>query len=139
MWRRGRRPISATAAKGNKDARFSYAFVWSGTAASGLNIHAAMAVNGTTPFANSYALAVEGPWVVGYAVDNTKFGTPASSHAIVWDADYQPIDLNAFLPAGFVGAIAQDVDAQGQSSGVIYTAEGRRHAALWVPTAPSQP
>lgn len=125
--------VRREAAKGNKDQRFNYAFAWTGTAVSGLNIHpypmnAAANVNLT----QSYALGVNGTWIVGYAGDQAKFGTPAYSHAIVWDADYQSVDLNAFLPAGFVGAQATSVDAAGNVAGFMAKADGTRHAVVWV-------
>ncbi len=82
---------------------------------------------------HSYALALNGSRIVGYAGDQSKFGTPAYSHAIVWDANYESVDLNAFLPAGFVGAQALAVDADGNIAGFMAKADGTRHAVLWVP------
>ncbi len=127
--------VRQEAAKGNKDQRFNYAFVWSGTAASGINIHP-YPVNGQlgVNLTQSYALGVNGGWIVGYAGDPTKSGTPAYSHAIVWAADLSSYDLNAHLPVGFVGAQAVAVDAEGNVSGFIAKADGTRHAAVWVRT-----
>lgn len=127
--------VRQEAAKGNKDQRFNYAFAWSGSSASGVNIHpypvnAQPGVNLT----QSYALGVNGGWIVGYAGDATKSGTPAYSHAIVWGADYSSYDLNVHLPAGFVGAQAVAVDAEGNVSGFIAKSDGTRHAAVWVRT-----
>ena len=128
--------VRVEAAKGNKDQRFNYATVWTGTPESALNIHpypANMMPN--VNFTNSYALAMNGRWVVGYAGDQNKFSTPAYSHAIVWDADYSSIDLNAFLPAGFVGAQATGVDENGNICGYMSKADGTRHAVVWTRNA----
>ncbi len=125
--------VRREAVNGNKDQRFNYAFVWSGTAASGLNIHPypANALAGVN-LTQSYALAVNGPWIAGYAGDQAKFATPAYSHAIVWDVNYQATDLNAFLPVGFVGAQATSVDAAGNVAGFMAKADGTRHAVVWL-------
>lgn len=125
--------VRREAAKGNKDKRFNYAHVWTGTAASALNIHPSPVNN--LPGINltqSFALAMNGPWIVGYAGDEAKFGTPAYSHAIVWNENFESIDLNDYLPEGFVGAQAGAVDADGNVSGFIAKADGTRHAAVWV-------
>lgn len=125
--------VRQEAAKGNKDKRFNYAHLWTGTAASALNIHPYPLNN--LPGINltqSFALAMNGNWIVGYAGDETKFGTPAYSHAIVWSSSFESIDLNAFLPEGFVGAQATSVDADGNVSGFIAKADGARHAAVWI-------
>lgn len=126
--------VRQEAAKGKKDARFNYAMVWSGTSASALNIHP-YPINAAPDIvlSHSYALAINGSRIVGYAGDQSKFGTPAYSHAIVWDANYESVDLNAFLPAGFVGAQALAVDADGNIAGFMAKADGTRHAVLWVP------
>lgn len=128
--------VRVEAVKGAKDQRFNYAYVWTGSSASGLNIHA-YPVNpiAGANLTQSWALGVNGQWVVGYAGDAGKLGTPAYSHAIVWDGNYQSVDLNAFLPAGFVGSQALSVDADGTVSGFIAKADGTRHAAVWIRTA----
>ncbi|WP_374087263.1 hypothetical protein [Methylomicrobium lacus] len=118
--------VRSEAPKGNKDKRFNFATVWSGTAASALVIH-------PYPFTHSYAAAVNGPWIAGYAGDDSKRSTPAYYHAIVWDStNYQPTDLNTYLPAAFVGSQAFSVDAQGNVAGVALTADGQRHAVVWM-------
>lgn len=125
--------VRQEAVKGNKNQRFNYAFVWTGTAASAMNIHPNPMNNlPGVLLSHSFALNLNGRWTVGYAGDQSKFGTPAYSHAIVWDASYQAIDLNAFLPAGFVGAQALSVDADGTVSGFMSKADGTRHAVVWV-------
>ncbi len=116
--------VRVEAVKGNKDARFNYATVWNGTAASAQIIHA-------SPFTHSYATAVNGPWIAGYGADQTKPGTPAYYHAVVWDVNFHPLDLNAYLPAGYVGSQAFAVDAHGNVAGSMVAADGTRHAVLW--------
>lgn len=109
-----------------------YATVWTGTATSAVVIHATP-VNAApnVSFTHSFATAVSGNWIAGWAADSSKSGTPAYYHAIVWDGANQSYDLNAFLPAGFTGAQALAVDAQGNVSGVMISATGQRHAAVW--------
>lgn len=125
--------VRSEAAKGNHDARFNYATMWTGTVESATTIHPYPINNPTTSFSHSYATAVNGQTIVGYAGDQSATGTPAYYHAIVWDASLNSIDLNAFLPAGFVGSQAFSVDAQGNIAGVMSTADGQRHAVQWVP------
>jgi hypothetical protein len=109
-----------------------YATVWTGNATSALVIHATP-VNAAQNliFTQSYATAVSGSWIAGWAADSTKIGTPAYYHAIVWDGANQSYDLNTFLPAGFTGAQALAVDAQGNVSGVMISTTGQRHAVVW--------
>lgn len=127
--------VRVEAVKGQKDARFYYAMVWNGTAASAQNIHT-VPVNAMAGvnLSHSYAQGISGSLIVGYGGDQSKFGTSAYSHALVWDASqsYQATDLNAFLPAGFVGAQALSVDAQGNICGFMAKADGTRHAVVWV-------
>ena len=126
--------VRVEAAKGNKTARFYYATVWSGTAASAVNIHPApVNADPAAIFTNSFALGTSAGRVAGYATDSTRTNTPAYYHAIVWDAAYNSVDLNAFLPAGFTGAQALSVDADGTVSGVMINAAGQRHAVAWIP------
>lgn len=116
--------VRREAANGNKDKRFYYATIWNGSSASALNIHPA-------GYGNSYATAVKGTWITGYASDETRFGTPGYYHAIVWDSSYQSTDLQSYLPAQFVGSQALSVDESGNVAGVALTAGGQRHAILW--------
>lgn len=125
--------VRQEAAKGNKNKRFTYAYVWTGNAASGLNIHPYVSNADGALLEFSYALKVKGPYIVGYATVPARTGTPAYNRAIVWDANYQATDLNAFLPAGFIGSIAYGVDESGYVAGVMTKADGTRHAVVWVP------
>ncbi|MBL9183255.1 MAG: hypothetical protein JNN17_14045 [Verrucomicrobiaceae bacterium] len=125
--------VRVEAAKGNKNKRFTYAYVWTGTAASGLNIHPYVSNADGALLEFSYALKVKGPYIVGYATVPAKIGTPAYNRAIVWDASFQAIDLNAYLPEGFIGSTAYGVDESGNIAGVMTNADGTRHAVLWMP------
>ncbi|MEY4385957.1 MAG: hypothetical protein RLY20_1240 [Verrucomicrobiota bacterium] len=120
--------VRVEAVKGNKDARFNYATVWTGTAASAVNIH-------PYPFTHSYAMSVAGSYIAGYGADAAAIGTPAYFHAIVWDGNFQFTDLNNLLPAGFVGSQALAVDANGNVAGYMMAADGTRHAVVWMLTA----
>lgn len=129
--------VRVEAAKGNKDKRFNYAMLWSGSAASAVNLHP-FPVNAMpeVSLTQSYALGMNGSWIVGYATDANKSGSPAAAHAIIWDSQFQSLDLNAFLPGGFVGAQAVSVDEQGNVSGFMSKIDGTRHAVLWRVSAP---
>ncbi|MBL9168894.1 MAG: hypothetical protein JNN07_14235 [Verrucomicrobiales bacterium] len=119
------------APKGNKTARFNYAMLWTGTAASALNIHPYPVNAGDVVFTHSIALGLSTTYIAGYANDPAKINTPAYNHAIVWDSVLQSIDLNAFLPAEFIGAQAYGVDEAGNVAGVATKANGERHAVMW--------
>lgn len=126
--------VRAEAAKGAKDRRFNYAHVWSGTAASALNIHPYVSNADGVSFDHSYALSVAGAYIAGYATVTTGTTTIGRSRALVWDANLQATDLQAFVPAGFISSVAYAVDAEGNVAGVMTKADGSRHAVLWVPT-----
>lgn len=105
---------------------YSSATLWKGTAASAQNMG--------SPFDQSYALGISGNAVVGYGYNGKGVGAYATYHALVWNATtFQTTDLNAFLPAGFTGAMATGVDAAGNVSGTIITPDGLPHAAVWLP------
>lgn len=112
--------VRAEAANGNKDKVFNYATVWKGTATSALNIHPYL-------FTHSYATALNGQAVVGYALD-----AKGINHAIAWDANYQATDLNDFLPAKYVGSKAFSVDSEGNVAGVAFDSRGYQHAVVWM-------
>lgn len=112
---------------GNHTTRINNAFVWDATAASARSIHPA-------GFLQSCATSINGSSIVGYAYDGYGLGMVPTYHAILWNSSLQPIDLNAFIPDGFTGAMAHSIDAEGTIAGTIFTADGLRHAALWIPT-----
>lgn len=115
------------AADGNATRRVDNAFIWDATAASAHSIHPA-------GFLQSYATGINGSSIVGYAYDDYGPGAVAAYHAILWNSRLRPVDLNAFLPDGFTGAMANSIDAEGTIAGTIFTANGLPHAALWIPT-----
>lgn len=124
--------VRQEAANGNKDKRFNYAYVWSGTAASGVNIHPYASSADGAALESSYALSVAGGNIAGYATLSTGTTTIGRPRAIVWDSNLQATDLQAFVPAGFVSSVAYAVDAEGNVAGVMTAADGSRHAVLWV-------
>jgi hypothetical protein len=124
--------VRVEAAKGNKNRRFNYAHVWTGTAASALNIHPYMSSADGALLESSYAMKVKGSYVVGYATVSTGTTAIGPARAIVWDAAYQATDLQAFVPAGFVSSVAYAVDENGNVAGVMTRVDGSRHAVLWV-------
>ncbi|MBL9114705.1 MAG: hypothetical protein JNJ83_06820 [Verrucomicrobiaceae bacterium] len=125
--------VRVEAVKGNKNKRFTYAYVWSGTSASGLNIHPYISTRDNTLFEGSYALDVAGSHIVGYATVPSAVGTPGYQRAVVWNASLEATDLSAFIPTQFIGSVAYGVDASGNIAGVMTKADGTRHAVIWVP------
>ena len=115
------------ATHGSLTKRINKAFVWDATVASARSIHPA-------GFQQSYATSINGSSVVGYAYNDDEEETTGRYHAILWNSSLQPMDLNVFLPAGFTGAMANSIDAEGTIAGTIFTADGVRHAAVWIPT-----
>lgn len=125
--------VRVEAVKGQKDKRFNYAHVWTGTAASALNIHPYASNADGKLFEHSYALKVKGAYIVGYVNLVTGTTSIGPQRAIVWDSNYQATDLHAFVPAGFVTSVAYGVDESGNVAGVMTKADGTRHAVLWIP------
>ena len=125
--------VRVEAVKGQKDKRFNYAHVWTGTAASALNIHPYVSSADGAFLEHSYALKVKGAYIVGYANVVTGTTTIGLTRAIVWDSNYQATDLQAFVPAGFISSVAYGVDESGNVAGVMTKADGTRHAVLWIP------
>lgn len=101
-----------------------HAGMWLGSAANFVDLH-------PTGAAYSSANGTNGVSQVGYAV----FGSTA--HAILWNnSSASAVDLNAFLPNGFVGAEAYSIAANGDIFGYAYTASGRTHAVSWTQPVP---
>jgi hypothetical protein len=125
--------VRREAVNGNKDRRFNYAHVWTGTAASALNIHPYASSADGKALDHSYALKVKGSYIVGYANVSTGTTTIGLARAIVWNSNYEATDLQAFVPVGFVSSVAYGVDENGYIAGVMTKADGTRHAAVWVP------
>ena len=126
--------VRVEAAKGNKNKRFTYAYNWSGTSASGVNIHPYISTRDNTLFEGSYALDISGPHIAGYATVAAAIGTPAFQRAVVWNANFEATDLSAYIPAEFIGSVAYSVDSSGNVVGSMTKADGTRHAVVWVPS-----
>ena len=83
-----------------------HAYMWSGTAASALDLHPA-------GYLSSEALAVRGAYQAGYGM--TALGY---AHALVWHGTAASVlDLNNFLPAGYVTSQALGIDPDGSIVG----------------------
>jgi hypothetical protein len=109
----------------NKPAFNSRAVIWSGTAASMVELR----LPGGFIF-NYFATGVSNGRVVGYGIDTTT----SQSHALYWATATTPVvDLNQFLPAGFTGAVANSIDANGRIVGTAFQ-DNQQHAVVWVPT-----
>ncbi|MBS0660618.1 MAG: hypothetical protein JSR82_20550 [Verrucomicrobia bacterium] len=125
--------VREEATRGNKEKRFNFAHVWTGTAASALNIHPSTSSADGALLEHSYAQKVRGPWIVGHATTKATATTPARFRALVWNANYEATDLNAFLPPEFIHAQAVAIDEAGNIAGVMWKADGTRHAVAWLP------
>ena len=106
--------------------RINKAFVWDATVAGARSIHPAV-------FQQSYATSINGSSIVGYAYNDDEEETTERYHALLWNSSLQLMDLNVFLPPGFTGAMANSIDAEGTIAGTIFTTDGVRHAAVWIP------
>lgn len=101
-----------------------HAGMWTGSAASFINLH-------PTGADYSSANGTNGVMQVGYA---SYSGT---SHAILWNGSAaSAVDLNAFLPSGYVGAEAYGIGSNGDIIGYAYTSTGRTHAVVWSQAVP---
>lgn len=124
---------------------YSYAFSTSGNMQAGqvvdssFGMHAGMWMSSATSFVDlhptgadySSANGTNGSSQVGYAVYS------GTSHAILWNGSAaSAVDLNAFLPSGFVGAEAYSIAANGDILGYAYTSTGRTHAVTWTQSVP---
>jgi len=95
----------------------SHAFLWTGSAASAIDLHPASGFNATA------AMGTDGSQQVGYGIDSS-----AMWHALLWfgnAASY--VDLT---PDGALGARAYAC-RNGFQVGYVNTADGGQHAALW--------
>ncbi len=102
----------------------SRAVMWSGTAASMVTLPMP-----TGFIFNYYATAIFNGAIVGYGVDTTN----NQQHALYWaDQNTAAVDLNQFLPAGYVAATATGIDASGRIVGTAYSGTGF-HAIVWTP------
>jgi probable HAF family extracellular repeat protein len=97
-----------------------HALLWTGSAASVVDLHPA-------GFVNSWALGVGGGQQVGYGVGSD--GTP---HALLWTGNAaSAVDLH---PAGFAASRAKAV-SNGQQVGNGVCPDGTQHALVWKGTA----
>lgn len=102
----------------------SHAFLWNGTAASGVDLNPA-------GFALSEALATSGTRQVGYATPTSG----ALAHAMLWTGSASSaVDLS---PAGSYGSFATGTDGVYQVGYASYTPAFAAHATLWSGTAAS--
>ena len=102
----------------------SRAIMWSGTAASAVTLP----LPGGFIF-DYYATAIFNNMIVGYGVDTNN----NQHHALYWADENTPVvDLNQFLPAGYMDATATGIDANGRIVGTAYSGTGF-HAMVWTP------
>ena len=99
----------------------THALLWRGSADSVADLH-------PPAFSNSWAVGTSGGKQVGYADPPN-----GDRHALLWLGAAGVVDLNAFLPPGFVGATASGIDSTGDIVGVAWgpASQNRSHAFLW--------
>jgi hypothetical protein len=100
------------------------ALLWSGSTDAYVNLSPA-------GFTRAYARSTNGQQQVGEVGNAGSFTN--GWHAALWTgtaASY--VDLNRFLPAGFVSARAEAIDDQGNVAGFGYDAAGNQHALEWL-------
>jgi hypothetical protein len=104
---------------------YNHALLWSGTAASAVNLHPA-------GYDASAAYGVSGAYQVGDGFSPTSGGF---SHALLWNGSAaSAVDLH---PAGFDSSGAAAVSGAYQVGSGILTSSGARHALVWNGTAAS--
>ena len=124
------RAIDMTAARevgsvsvGTTTASVLHAYVWSGTAASAVDLH-------PTGYLSSEAMAVRGSYQAGYAVTSLGY-----MHAMVWHGTAaSAIDLNNFLPSGYLTSEVLGFDPDGSLVG--FASNGTyTYPVVWSPSS----
>jgi hypothetical protein len=106
-------------------------FMWTGSAASAIDLHPA-------GYTSSQARATNGVQQAGFGWVNNAAQIPRR-HALVWSGSAASVvDLNQFMPLGFTDAAATGIDAAGNVVGwaVKGSANGTAstHAVMWTPS-----
>ena len=108
--------------------RNPHAMLWSGTAASAVDLHPRQFQN----IAASAAVAVRGSQQVGYT---TSAGLAAIRHAVLWNGTASSaVDLN---PSGWAGSSATATNATQQVGNAFVSNTSPLHAAAWSGTPES--
>ena len=112
----------------------SHAVLWTGTAASAVDLHPPGPAS-STGFVTTIAAATNGSQQVGYSVPAVFGG--GKEHALLWSGTADSmVDLHQFLPPGFGSSGALGIDAAGNVVGWASPAVvniGQDHAILWLP------
>jgi probable HAF family extracellular repeat protein len=107
-----------------------HAYMWNSLSSSvGIDLN-------TSQFVETAAVAASGNKQVGWGEVGTFVprGTPAAYHAVVWFGSAGScIDLQRFLPVGFVASKAVAIAPDGTILGIAEDKSGKTHAFLWVP------
>jgi hypothetical protein len=107
---------------------FTHAFLWNGTADSGIDLHPV----GLTGITNSYAIGISGNQQTGVGY-NSSF--PLTYHALVWNGTAaSAVDLHPNI-SGFDSSIADGTDGVRQVGEVENTITRSSHALVWSGTA----
>jgi hypothetical protein len=99
-----------------------HAFLWSGTASSGIDLHPA-------GFTDSRAVDTNGVEQVGWGLTDS-----GEAHALLWSGSSEScVDLSAYLPAGLTNSRAYSIDDAGNIFGDALDAAGIYHVIEWSP------
>jgi len=140
-----------------------HAYVWTGTASSGRDVHPsayqASYIKGVDGKTEVGAVATASGWhaflwVTGSSGVNLEppnsvqseavaayqgtqvgwVGSASSYRAAAWSGTAQSfVDLNQFLPSGFVGSKAAAIASDGSIAGFAQDSNWKMHAILWLP------
>jgi hypothetical protein len=103
-----------------------HAILWSGTAASAVDLNPAGS-------SNSEAFATNGVWQVGYTGIPTGSQPPYLPNAMVWKGTADSaVNLQSLLPSNFGLSTAYDVNSAGDVFGMAEDTSGYFHAIEWV-------
>jgi len=119
----GEQQVGILRVKPPEESLQQHAALWSGTAASAIDLH-------PVGFTTSSAEDTNERQQVGYGVGIASGG---KSHALLWNGDNVVLDLHRFLPADAVGSYAGGIDDDGTVVGSASFAGGVSRAVMWVP------
>ncbi len=112
-----------------------HAVLWHGSAESAVLLT-------PTGFCQSSAAATNGSQEVGWGGlgYDPDIDGPTTHHALVWSGSADSyLDLQSYLPSGFVDSWATSIDAQGNIAGYALDARGQGHGVVWRHLAVPEP
>ena len=111
-------------ANGTTTGNVDHAMLWSGTAASAIDLNP----TNLSGFVKSYAVDTANGYEVGYAEPSSNL-----AHAMLWSGTANSaVDLQSLLPSGVIESYALTIDSQGNIFGVAAYSAGT-YAVEWSP------